>query len=306
MQFESGLQVVSQKVRLEHLAIELIDELATGGIGAMLLKGPVLERWLYPGEIRPSRDVDLLIAPASRPRAVDILRDAGFRSWMLAPLSVDPGGTDFQRGDDVVDLHCAIPGLFGDPNMIWDELWAKTKGFIVAGVELPVPNQETVLLHVALHAGHHANFPGSKPFEDLRRAIDRASYKEWQRALELAYAYDGVAAFATGLHISSEGRPLARRLGLEDVRSFRFSLRRENNLIAEEIEAFFSSPAPIGHKMATIARELFPTPTYMRSWSPLARRGRFGLAAAYVWRPLWAASKVPRAVVTLWRVHREM
>jgi hypothetical protein len=46
--------------------------------------------------------------------------------------------------------------------------------------------------------------------------------------------------------------------------------------------------------------KLAPPATFMRTWSPLARRGRLGLALAYLWRPLWVLRGLPRAL-RLWR-----
>jgi hypothetical protein len=45
-----------------------------------------------------------------------------------------------------------------------------------------------------------------------------------------------------------------------------------------------------------IARKLFPTPRFMRTWSRLASRGGVGLALAYLWRPLWVLLQVPRGL----------
>jgi hypothetical protein len=45
----------------------------------------------------------------------------------------------------------------------------------------------------------------------------------------------------------------------------------------------------VGHKLA-------PPATFMHKWSPLARRGPLGLAAAYVWRPFWILSRTPDAL----------
>ena len=81
-------------------------------------------------------------------------------------------------------------------------------------------------------------------------------------------------------------------------------MRLEDNLVAEEISALFSSDANAWHKLTTVTGELFPQPEYMRWWSPLARRGKLGLTIAYIWRPLWAIGQVPGALRTIWKVRR--
>ena len=45
-----------------------------------------------------------------------------------------------------------------------------------------------------------------------------------------------------------------------------------------------------------VAARAFPSPAAMRAWSPLARRGRLGLAAAYAWRVPWLAAHVVPAI----------
>jgi hypothetical protein len=50
-----------------------------------------------------------------------------------------------------------------------------------------------------------------------------------------------------------------------------------------------------GPKARLVAREAFPTRAFMRTWSPLARRGPAGMAAAYAHRPFWLARRLPAA-----------
>lgn len=304
-----GLRLVVRNLLIDRVTVEIANAFKGEGIQTLILKGPVLAEWLYPGEVRTYCDSDLLVAPKHWGRAVSVLERLGFAeycSWMPSPLSLDPGGIAFQRGDDMVDLHCVLPGLDGDPNAIWASLLERSDHQVIGGAKLRVPDRDAVLLHVGLHAAHHANYEECKPFEDLRRAIAHAKQSQWRGALELAHAYHGVPAFAAGLSLLPEGRDLVRLLGLEGVRSLRHGLRRHDDVIAEEINALLSSETSVGHKLITVTSELFPRSEYMRWWSPLARRGKLGLAVAYLWRPLWAVGQAARAIVTLWRVRREM
>jgi hypothetical protein len=159
-------------------------------------------------------------------------------------------------------------------------------------------------LHVVLHAAHHANLVDGKPLEDLRRAIAAVEETEWSSALELARAYQGVPAFAAGMRLLPEGADLARRLGLGEVRSLQHEIRREDNVIVEELYALLSANAGIKQKLVTAASDFFPRPDYMRWWSPLARRGKLGLAGAYLWRTIWIIGQAPGAIHTLWHIQR--
>jgi hypothetical protein len=49
-----------------------------------------------------------------------------------------------------------------------------------------------------------------------------------------------------------------------------------------------------------LADELFPSPEFMRWWTPLARRSRRGLGAAYAWRAAYLVLHAP-AGVRAWR-----
>lgn len=307
-QLALNFAVKARNSEVDALTAEVAGAFDGEGIEVLVLKGPVLARWFYPGEVRPYVDSDLMVAPGNRARAVDVLERLGFAEhcpWMPTPLSLDPGGTAFNRpGEGMVDLHCQLPGLDGDPDSIWGRLAASTDRLVIAGVELRVPDRDVVLLHVVLHAAHHANQVDGKPLEDLRRALACVGESEWSRALELARAYRGVPAFAAGLRLLPEGRDLARRLDLGEVRSFQHEIRREDNVIAEELYALLSADAGIRRKLAIAASDVFPRPDYMRWWSPLARRGKRGLAGAYVWRAIWIVGQAPEAIRTLWRIRR--
>jgi hypothetical protein len=298
---------LARNFAVDALTAEVAGAFGRKGVETLVLKGPVLARWLYPGEVRPYVDSDLMVAPRDRVHAVGVLERLGFVEycpWMPTPLSLDPGGTAFSRGGAMVDLHCQLPGLDGDPDAIWGRLAASAERLVIGGVELRVPDHDVVLLHVVLHAAHHANVEDGKPLEDLRRALARIEEAEWSRALELAREYRGVPALVAGLRLLPEGEDLARRLDLGKVRSLRHEIRREDNVIAEELYALLSADAGIRRKLVTAARDVFPRPDYMRWWLSLARRGKLGLALAYVWRVIWVIGQAPRAIHTLWRIRR--
>jgi hypothetical protein len=54
-----------------------------------------------------------------------------------------------------------------------------------------------------------------------------------------------------------------------------------------------------------LLREALPSPEFMRWWSPLARHGRLGLAAAYGRRWLWLLAHAGPSVRTWRRARRE-
>jgi hypothetical protein len=299
---------LARNLAVDALTAEVAGAFDGEGIRTLVLKGPMLAKWLYPGEVRPYVDSDLMVSPEDRARAVSVLERLGFVEhlpWMPTPLSLDPGGTAFiRRGGGMVDLHCQLPGLDGDPAAIWGRMAARAERQVIGGVELRVPDRDTALLHVVLHAAHHANLAEGKPIEDLRRALACVEESQWSSALELARVYRGLPALAAGLRLTLEGRALAHRLDLGDVRSLQHEIRREDNVIAEELYALLSADVGIRHKLAIAVSDIFPRPDYMRWWLPLARRGKLGLAGAYVFRAIWVIGQAPSAIHTLRRIRR--
>jgi hypothetical protein len=299
----SRLLVVRNLV-IDQLTAEIAKTFAEDGIDTLVLKGPALAEWLYPGEVRPYGDSDIMVAPGDWDQAVTVLNRLGFSDYlgpMAHPRMESFSGTCFARDDKGVDLHCALDGLEGDREAIWVSLLAGSESQLIGGAELLVPGRPALLMHVGLHAAHHVK---GKPIEDLRRAITHADERLWRQALELARDFDGLPAFASGLRLLPEGVELTRRLGLEDVRSPLHELRKEAVPMAEGIDALLSPGIGVRQRLAMLVKELFPRPEFMRWWSPdLANRGRFGLTAAYLVRIIWLVAHLPRGLYAWCRSH---
>jgi len=290
---------------IDRLTAEIAGTFAAEGIETLVLKGPVLAEWLYPDEVRPYGDSDLMVAPENWVRAVGVLERLGFLDYlgpMSHPRMESFAGTGFIRNGESVDLHCALHGLDGDPNATWASFITSSERQIIGGANLRVPGRAVLLLHIGLHAAHHGE---GKAIEDLRRAIAAADRSLWQKALKLARFHEGVPAFASGLRLLPEGRDLARQLQIGDTRSLRHDLRHKGVPMAEGFNELLSSETGVREKLAVVANELFPRPEFIRWWSPLARRGRLGMMVAYLWRPVWLVGHAPRGLLTWWLVRRD-
>jgi hypothetical protein len=289
---------------IDQLSVEIAGAFATEDIQSLVLKGPVLAEWLYPGELRPYEDSDLMVSPRDWDRAVGVLRNRGFSDYlgpMTHPRMESFASTAFLRGSDNVDLHCALHGLEGDMQVIWSSLSANAQGQAIGGTELRVPDRAALLLHVGLHAAHHAV---GKTLEDLRRAIARADHALWLQAVALAREYDGLQAFSSGLRLLPEGVELADRLGIGEVRSVAHEIRYRNVPTAEALNALLVPGVGAGEILRMVFREAFPKPAFMRWWSPLARKGLLGLLASYPWRWIWLLANAPRGLLAVWRARR--
>jgi hypothetical protein len=154
---------------------------------------------------------------------------------------------------------------------------------------------------VDMHAAKHRVEP--TPLRDLHLALEREPFERWREAAALAERLDGMPAFASGLRLTPVGADIARRLGVAQTSSLKTALRESDVPLAEALGDLARAPG-VGAKLRLAARELVPTPAFMRWWSPLARRGRLGLALAYAVRPLALLVRLPRALWVIWRAHR--
>jgi hypothetical protein len=303
---EQEIELVVQTLRTERFAVDAAIALERAGIPTLLLKGPILGRWLYPDDVRIYEDADLLVHPVSWGAALAVFDRQGFKAHPRSTERTQFGVTHartLEHGGLSVDLHRALPGLKVDGELAWQVLFARAEWQNIVGFKVRAPDRAALLLHIALHAAQHVSKPAPKPQDDLRRAIEIAAEEQWRCALELAQTCEGVTAFACGLKQLPEGHKLLERLGVKALPSLQHELRRHGDPIAEEIGGLLWFPSSSKVKVATMRHMLFPGSEYLRNWSTLATRGKIGLAACWAWRPLWAMSRVPRAALIVLRVY---
>jgi len=299
----------ARTLAVDRVTAEVVRALRKGGIDPILLKGPALEAWTCEDERpRPYVDSDLLVAPDVLESTQGVLRSLRFEQR----LSVDetPGGRRTsmhwtRRGDGAeIDLHVALTGVDVAPEMLWAELDSRTVKLSVAGEAVRILAGPARALHVSLHAAQHGpQFPG--PLRDLRCALELVAPAVWEEAAELAARLDAVPAFAVGLRLQPEGAVVAARLDLQRPTSPETVLRAQGSVpLALGVEAFRRLPG-WRPRARMLIDELTPSPEFMRLWSGLARRGRVGLVAAYLWRPIWLLALLPRALRADARARRE-
>jgi hypothetical protein len=300
--------IVAGNLRVDCVTAEVLRAFGGGGVQTLLVKGPSVVRWLYgPGDPRSYVDCDLLVRPADLTAAEHVLASQGFRPTVderKMPTWWREHAVGWVRARDgaVVDLHHTLPGVGVDPDQVWLALSAEVDAIDVAGfpaTTLTIPGRA---LHLALHAAQHGvGWPNV--IADLERALECADEAVWRAAADLAVALDAVPAFATGLRMTAEGRKLATALDLPADRPVEVALRA-------------STPPPVALGFDQLARaenwrarleiiyhKVVPPATFIRAWSPLARRGRLGLVLAYGWRPLWLLRRAP-AGFRAWRAAR--
>jgi Uncharacterised nucleotidyltransferase len=293
---------------VDAVTADVVTALRRAGIESILLRGPAIARWLYAeGEPRAYVDIDLLVEPEKRTEAEAILARLGFvhREAGFAPgESVDHASEWIcRRPSVVVDLHHGIEGVRAESVELWMALSSDSHRIDVAGVPTDIPGEAALALIVALHAAHHGHH-GGKQLQELRRALERVRLDTLQEAFELAERLEAVPSFAAGLRLLPEGAALAERLRLPVVADREVALRAAGAHSTAIGFARLAATPGVRAKLALVARKLVPTPAFMRHWSRLARRGRLGLAVAYLWRPLWLVLHLAPAGVAWLRARR--
>ena len=187
----------------------VVAMLSVEHVSCAVLKGlPLAQQYWGDAFVRPSVDVDLLVAPRDYERARAALVAHGFEThaewvpaWYLKRWFYHE--TLFGTGSlgVAVEVHWDYvrPGL-GDTDV--DGLLAATEDVSVAGRRLPAPAPPWQLLVVAAHAVHE--FFAARHLLDVAlvaRALDEAA---WRTAVELAVAARLGPTLWYGVHASSE------------------------------------------------------------------------------------------------------
>ena len=279
----------------------------------ILLKGPSIARWLYPGLAdRSYVDVDILIDPADLKRASACLVQMGFSTPVPElSLSRPRAGHEFARSSDgaAVDLHTHIEGIGLTPAQAWRVLSSRTESMSIAGHKVRILSEEARLVHIALHASNHG--PANRQsLEDVARAASIVDLSLWQRAVTLAALLDAMPALVTGLRLSESGTHLAESLGLKEYVSDVEARLRSHSPPQDELSGaltweWISTRGLLG-RLSVIGQKLFPSPSWMRErhsvppgvWPLLLSYPkrwwfllRFGIRGWFLWRESQKASK---------------
>ena len=297
----------ARRMRVDHASAVAVRALDAVGIQCILLKGASITRWLFePEDARVYVDCDLLVSPSDFRATVETLETQGFERELdeaAMPTWWREHALTTRRPSDgtIIDVHRGLPGAQVSDAELWARLSTTTDTMVIGDVVTTVLSEPARVLHAALHAAQHGGSPRDE--EVLARAITRLDPDGWRTAAELASALQATAAFHRGLSFIPAGAELADRLGVDAARETEVELRAAGATEALTLSRVLSTQG-LAARASLIGHKLVPPPTFMRKWSPRASQGSAGLVIAYLWRPLWVLSRLPRALRAWVRARR--
>ncbi|HUQ18202.1 MAG TPA: nucleotidyltransferase family protein [Gemmatimonadaceae bacterium] len=294
----------AQTLVVDAATAEVTTAFASRSIDCILLRGPGIARRLYDAtELRSYIDADLLVPPQQMEEAAATLRRIGF-----TPLAADDDldrhrpvhAREWQRGIVSVDLHSRIAGCTAPDEVTWKVFADNFEPIVVAGATVRIPNASALAVIVALHVAHNGpRMP--KPLADLARALERFDDATWESASRLAEQVGALAAFAAGLRLLPRGAARAPDVAPTVDVVLRSSGAPPLSLGMD----WLLRTHGIREKAALVKHVLLPPSGALRTWRPLARRGRAGLVAAYASQPLWLMRHAIPSLRAVLRARRE-
>jgi hypothetical protein len=301
--------IAAANLRVDAATAEVWRAFEAAGVQSLLIKGIAVNRWLSsPDNPRIYSDLDLLVEPQHLEKAGEVLAELGFEPTL--DEGEMPGwwrehATPWGRTRDgaTVDLHRTLPGVGVEPEELWRTLSAHTETLIVGNqpvLALTVPGRA---FQLALHAAQHGA-GWDRVLADLERGIAVTQVATWQEAAEIASALRATPAFSAGLRLIPGGRALADHLELPDEVPVDVAIRAGTAPpVALGLDQLARAKG-LRARLAILRHKLVPPPSFVRHWSPLARKGRLGLALAYLWRPVWLLTRLPMGFRSWWRARR--
>ena len=295
---------------IDVFTVEVVRELESDRVRALLLKGPSIAGWIYDrGESRPYVDADLLVDPRQLESAAVVLRRLGFERLAdetVAESFAEPHAVTWKRSRDraAVDLHWRLPGVSGDPHQAWQRLSSQAEPIRVANEDLETLPEAARALHLSLHAIQNGR-EVDQSISDLTRGLERLDDATWRSAAKLAEDLDAVMAFTAGLRLTAEGGDLADRLSLPSRLPERWLLWGQTPPPgALRLQELVSAPGVSG-KARFLAATLMPPPSYIRGLYPEARTGTGALLLTYLRRGVAGVRSMPPAIRALRRARNE-
>ena len=276
------------------------------GIESVLIKGPATAHRLFSDDpdSRTYIDVDVLVDTQRFREAEKALKALGYvRSFPDARGSESDSAYETQWERDGsppthIDLHRGFHGV-GNWSSWWSVMDANTEVITVGGYPVRIPDAAGCALVVTLH--DTTELRSEKSASDLRQALAMFDDEVWADAARRAESVHALPSFMLGLSRFDGGRQLAERLGLSSALTPEVATRALSDTGADPLQV--GRAWALHHRLGavegwqergrTVLDMIFPSAEYLRAIQPLARRGRLGLAAVRIARPIALAARAP-------------
>ena len=196
-------------LRLTAELFRILDRFSSEGIGALVVKGPVLAVQAYGDPaMRAYGDLDLLVRQRDIRRATELLSAAGFSP--AVPLSaIDagriPGQYLFSKPDSklIVELHNDLTLRYFPRRLPIDEFFARQIRVRLDAREAPALSVEDELVLICIHGAKHF-WERLMWIADVAALVSRQTGIDWQRVADSAQAVEAERMLHTGLRLASD------------------------------------------------------------------------------------------------------
>lgn len=187
-------QSLAMNAQIIGTARPALRALAAADVDVMVLKGTALvASGLSELGLRPIGDVDVLVRPEDRGRAIDVLTAEGWEmnaypAWYVKRVHArDVPAWVMRKGRIEIDLHWSALHLVRDPAAELP-LWARSTAGDLGGEPVRVPSIEDQAMHAWLHAAEHNPIPPLRWAADALIAIRAGEPFDWDMVVETATA----------------------------------------------------------------------------------------------------------------------
>jgi len=196
-------------LRLTAELFRILDRFTLEGIGALVVKGPVLAVQAYGDPaMRAYGDLDLLVRQRDIRRATELLSAAGFSP--AVPLSaIDagkiPGQYLFCKPDSklIVELHNDLTLRYFPRRLPIEEFFARQVRVRLDAREAPALSVEDELVLICIHGAKHF-WERLMWIADVAALVSRQTGIDWQRVADSAQAVEAERMLHAGLRLASD------------------------------------------------------------------------------------------------------
>ena len=196
-------------LRLTAELFRLLDRFTLEGIGALVVKGPVLAVRAYGDPaMRAYGDLDLLVRQRDIRRATELMIADGYAA--AVPLSaIDagkiPGQYLFFRADSklIVELHNDLTLRYFPRRLPLEDFFARQIRVPLDAQEAPALSVEDELVLISIHGAKHF-WERLMWIADVAALVSRQTGIDWQRVADSAKAVGAERMLYTGLRLASD------------------------------------------------------------------------------------------------------